>query len=521
MTQILLVEIPAGIDGAGTEKILRVASPPGYSHPSAPGYYAPRLLQLANARRGIVAIGRNFGQTSQSFSEITVGNIDGAFDEWLNYGYGRAPKILLGDSESAYSAFTELTTGRIEQATPRGDKMIFRLRDARQALEKEISPVVYAGTNSGITGLEGLDDDIGGQNKLRIFGAPKNITPDPVNSSDQIMGLNHDAAGDSAAVQAIDAVRVNGSPWSADTAYSTLVALQGGTVAQGDYDTALPLGLFRMGGNIVGAVTCDVTQGSSVKLADVAEALMLDAGVASGDLSAADLTALASDAPWDVGMVVRGETYRQVMDKLMLSAGGWYAQDRLGVYRFQQIKAPSGTPAATFKPFEYPNIAGPDDYAIKSIEPLASNDAGRGVPARKITVNYQKYWTQQNPDSLASGLSESEKLRMAKEYLQVTASDDAVLNQYPDAPVLEFDTYLTVKSHAQALADHLLSLLGVARQMFKLQARYSADLAEAIDLGDVVKVVHPRYGLDSGKLFNVHSIEYDARKKRVELELWG
>jgi len=42
-----------------------------------------------------------------------------------------------------------------------------------------------------------------------------------------------------------------------------------------------------------------------------------------------------------------------------------------------------------------------------------------------------------------------------------------------------------------------------------------------VDLGDVVRVVYPRFGLSGGKLFNVHGIQYDARKFEVEMELWG
>ena len=83
------------------------------------------------------------------------------------------------------------------------------------------------------------------------------------------------------------------------------------------------------------------------------------------------------------------------------------------------------------------------------------------------------------------------------------------------------DTLLTTEADAQALAEHLLSLFGVRRDLFRLKASYDVPLAGAVDLGDVVKVYHPAFWPFGRRLFNVHGIQYDARKFDLELELWG
>ncbi len=526
MALIWLAEITAGTSGSPTQTILRAASAPyGYNHPSAPGLYLPVIKQAANIRRHIVADGRTFGSSSPSYGELVLDNVSGGYDDYLDYGYGFDGKLLLGDHEADYSTFVTVIAGKIEQAVGDLSEIIFRFRDRQLELDREVSPVVYAGTNSGTTGLEGLPGDIKGQNKIRFFGICQQVTPDPLNTSDQVFGVNHTKAGAQTALSAFNAVRVNGSLWTFDSDYANAAALQGAAApSQGFYDTSVAVALIRMGGTIGGQVTVDVTESGTAatnRLPSIVNRLLLDAGVSSGDIVSADITQLSTDAGWDAGIVIKSETYRQALDMLSASFGGWYAPNRLGQYNVKQIKAPTGTPDATFRRFIYPEVATAGDYRIETLERVVSNDDGRGVPAWKITVNYLRMWTVQAADSIAAAVTEANRAKFSREYRSVTAEDTTVKEQYPEAVELSFDTVLINETDAQALANHLLTLYGVKRNLYRLTASYDASLAAAIDLGDVVKIFYPRFGLDAGQLFNIHGILYDARAKTVELECWG
>lgn len=532
MALIWLAEITAGIGGSPATDVLRVASAPyGYNHPSAAGFYAPVIKQAANLRRSIVAGGRSFGGSSLAYGELVIENISGEYDAWLDYGYGFEGKLLIGDHLADYSTFVTVIKGTIEQATGDLREVVFRFRDRQLELDREISPAVYAGTNSGITGLEGLADDIKGQNKIRVFGKVRNITPDPLNTSDLVWGVNHDKNGVLAPISVFDGgngVRVNGSAWTFHDNYADAAAMQAAShPGQGKYTTAYSDGVFRLGGTIGGQVTCDVTENATAnnnRIPELVSRLLLDAGVSSGDISAADKTELQSVANFDAGLLIKGETYRAALDMLAASYAGWYAPNRLGVYNFRQISDPSGSPvtiAATFKRFIYPEIAGLGDYKIEALERLVSNDEGRGVPAWKITVNYSRNWTVQDGGSIAAAVSEADRARYGLEYRSVTVTNEAIKTQYPEAIELVFDTVLDAEADATTLANHYLDLYGVRRNLYRLVAEYDVDLAGAIDLGDVVRVFYPRFGLDSGGLFNIHGILYDARRKTVELELWG
>ena len=529
MALIWLAEITAGTGESPTTDVLRVASAPyGYNHPSAAGFYAPVIKQAANLRRAIVAGGRSFGGSSLAYGELVIENINGEYDAWLDYGYGFEGKLLLGDHLADYSTFITVIKGTVEQATGDLKDVVFRFRDRQLELDREISPAVYAGTNSGVTGLEGLAGDIKGQNKIRVFGKVKNITADILNSSDQVLGFNHDKAGGFDPVSTIDAVRVNGSAWTFNANYANAAALQGASPpTQGRYDSSVADALIRMGGTIGGQVTCDVTENATAdnnRIPELVSRLLLDAGVSSGDISAADKTELQGVANFDAGLLIKAETYRAALDMLAASYAGWYAPNRLGVYNFRQISDPSGSPvtiAATFKRFIYPEVAGLGDYKIEQLERLVSNDEGRGVPAWKITVNYSRNWTVQDGGSIAAAVSEADRARYGLEYRSVTVTNEAIKTQYPEAIELVFDTVLDAEADATTLANHYLDLYGVRRNLYRLVAEYDVDLAEAIDLGDVVRVFYPRFGLDNGGLFNIHGILYDARAKTVELELWG
>lgn len=531
MTQNWLCEITAGISGSPSVETL-YASSVGYNHPSAPAYYPPRIIDAANIKRNITAARRTFGRSDITGGEVRLNNIDGFYDEWFDKGYGFECRVLFGDSEQAYQYYDVIMVGKVEQPSGDRDSIIFRFRSRQLELERLISPEPYAGTNSGTTGIEGTENDIKGESKIRIFGAPRNVTPDPVNTSLRLYAYNHDKAGNLAAIDSIAEQRLNGSPWTFNADYSALATLQAASIAQGEYETSLANGVLRLGGSApgeTGGTTGDVVENATAsqnQAASVINRLFLDADVSSGDISSSDITTLTADVPYEVGVVVKDQTYAEVLDMLATSIGGWYAENGQGVYNVKRLIDPNGgsptvTPVATFKRFDYPNVAAVGDFAILDIDRVVSDDDGRGVPAWRITVNYDRLWTVQDKNALATGLSDETREYYSREYRSVTLENPPIRTQYPEAVELTFDTLLTKEADAIDLANHFQDLYGVQRAVYRVTIGIQCYCGSLVDLGDVVKIIHPRYGLQNGKQFIIIGMQYNAKKSEVELELWG
>ena len=50
--------------------------------------------------------------------------------------------------------------------------------------------------------------------------------------------------------------------------------------------------------------------------------------------------------------------------------------------------------------------------------------------------------------------------------------------------------------------------------------RATASVLATVDLGAVVNVVYPRFGMSSGRLFRVIGIEFDLAARMIDLVLW-
>ena len=524
MALIWLAEIDAGVIGPPQSEItLRVASAPyGYNHASAPRLYLPYLQDVANIRRSLVAPSRTFGEVQLDTGTMTVQNTDGELDEWFDYAYGRSARILLGDHMAAYSSFQPVISGRIDQASGDRSTITFRFQDRTKELDRLVSPAVYAGTNSGTSGHEGIPQDIGGQHKIMILGKPRNISPDPVNVNNNIYAVSHDQSGALTAVSEFSEIRLNGSVWTITGDNPDLATLEAQVVINGNVQTCLAGGALKRGGgsNVTGALTLDVVGSATAaenNIAAIATRLIKAAGVASSDI---DAGTLASDAPWEVGMVIRDETSRDALNALLAQSGIWYAPNQQGIYQLRLVTPPGGTPVATFKPFNFPAVAAIGEYQIETLEPELSSVKELSTPAWRVTVNYDKRFVVQSKDSLADAIGEAAKEYYSREYSAVVQENQTIRDFYPDAQELTFNTLITNQTHATALATHLFGLYSVPRQIYRLTAHYDDALVTAVDLGDVVKLIHPRFGLANGKLGRVISMLFNSRTAVLEMEVW-
>lgn len=530
MGQIYLVEITAATDISGTLTTLRYSSGDGYNLED--DYYEPRIQQAANLTREIFDDGRTFGASRVSYGELVLVNADGGLDAILEYGYGRQAKIMIGDEDADYNTFATVLDGTIEQPVADFDTVTFRFRDRQLELDRPIQPSKFLGNNSGSTGIEGLANDLKGKPKPRIWGVAKEVTPAPVNTTALIYAVNFNKAGATAAITSIDAVYDGGLALVLDTAVGTsgncanLAALQAASITAGKYATCTSEGLIRLASTPARSITCDVTEGggnaSDRYAGKLIERVLLDAGVAGGNINASDITALGTDAPYETGYYVEEErTYRDVLDAIASSAGIWYSPDRLGQYRVKQLKAPSGTAALLLKSVGQDEDLATDEVDIVSIERLVTQDPGRGVPAWKMNLNYGRVWTVQQAGELAGATTDARRAYLAQELRSVTSEDSSIKDQFPLAPEINFDTLIVSAANAQTECNRRLALYKVLRGYYQVSIILDAAMAIIIDLGVVLEINLDRFGMGMGKKFIVTGITYDALENELILRLWG
>ncbi len=504
----------------GGNTTLRFSTGRGYNHASAPGFYEPRILQAANFKQEIFSDLRTYGSSKISYGEIVLINTDHALDHLIEYGYGDTTPILSGDETAAYNTFAAVLKGIIEQPilslTDKGSQISFRFRDRQQELERPVQPAKFAGTNSGSTGIEGTADTIKGQPKPRLWGKVLNITPVLINAPTLIYGVNFNRNGNTASVNSIDNIYVGGSVLTySGTNRANLAAMQGSAPASGQYDICTSEGLIRLGSSPSHAITCDVTQGATTSdryAGSLIKTILLDAGITNGDINSSDITTLNTDAPYIAGVYVDSETtYLEILDKIAGSINAWYSPDSNNAYRIQQLKTPIGSPVYTFKRYSFGTVAKANEGDIISIQRLATNDDGRGIPAYKTNLNYAFAQTKQAPGELTGSVTDSRKRYLDKGFLTVTsATDSNVQKLYKQSQELNFDTVLINEADAQAICNARYNFYRIRHDLYELKVKLSAELMSAIRRGSVVKLELPFFGLSAGKLFVVTGITYDA-----------
>lgn len=233
-------------------------------------------------------------------------------------------------------------------------------------------------------------------------------------------------------------------------------------------------------------------------------------------------TYLANDAK--VGVAANGEELdvQTVLGRVLPSLGAtiFYARDPAaygytgGAYSMlvvTQLSAPTGTAVLEI---DSTNIIG-------EVRPQRAADDPRGIPVWRVNLNYAPNNTVMSATDLA-GVALADRERWTKPYLTVTSEDSSVKTQWPRARELNVDTCLINQSDAQAEADRLLALFKVRRQILQITLPdMVVNAVSTLDLGVVVNVTYPRFGLDAGKKFRVLGIVPDFASGTVDLTLWG
>ncbi len=496
--KVYLVELTAA-NASGALSVFRFGTGGYATRPSdnpANAFFEPRMEKVPQVLRSMYREGQTSGAGQIGFGVLDLVNPDGGLDHLLEYGFDGWPcRIWCGEDSQPFSTFTLCLEGAAEQPVLDETHVRIHLRDASQALDVPVQDTRYAGDNVLPDGVEGVESDIKGQPKPVLFGHVLNMAPVCVNTAMLVYQVND---GPVETITVYD----RRSPLVLAGDVPDVAALMAATGIAGEYTTCLAEGLFRLHGLPVGQVTADVEQADET-LAEVITALASRAGVA---VSSADAAALGVALPGPVGYLVDREiTVAAALAEVTGGIGAYAVPDATGVLRMGLLTAPSG-----------PAVAEIVESQVLGIRRMVPRDTDRGIPAREVVVSYARCWHTMTRDQLAA-IAEADIALVGQQYRKAVASDSTVLDQYPLASVIERTTVLAEAADAEATAARLQALYGVRRDMYELTI---AD-APALDLGDVVDLVHPRYGLVNGKLFRVLSIETQEQPDRLRLIVWG
>lgn len=510
---IYLVELDAYDPALPGVRTLRYSSGLGY-YGTAAAYFDARLSEPGNFGRSVFSPGSTGGQSSVGAGELVLANPDGTLDALLDYGFdGRAVRIwTLADESLPFTSAVRWLTATAQQVEVSWDRVTVRLRDRLELLNKPLQVNRYAGTTTsgGLNSAEGQPEDLKGQVKPLLVGEAYNIPAVLANAYDLIYQV-HDGA-----VAEITGVYDAGAPLLFSADYATIALLRAASIQGGYYATCKALGLFRIGASPFGVVTCDAAEGATDALrtaAQVASRILARAGISGADLAAATVTALDAEAAGVVGAWFPDDiTALDAATAILNSVGGWLLPNRLGVFELGRLKAPAGTPVATWTEAE---VLGRGS----GIERIATNDSGGGVPVWKVTVRYRRHYAVQASAELAGCVAAARRAELASEWRSVTAENAAIKTKHLLAAELSIDTMFADEASAQAEAARLLALYSVRRD--RLLVPIDTDLVTAVDLSRTVRMQVNRWGYGSGRLMTVLGLTEGAASGVTDVEVWG
>jgi hypothetical protein len=237
-------------------------------------------------------------------------------------------------------------------------------------------------------------------------------------------------------------------------------------------------------------------------------AVLRRAGFTESDWSVSDLGLLPAPL---VGYWTTDEvTVADALDEILGGIGAWWGVDKDGIFRFQQLTAPAGTPVLSITANDL----------LRPLARLAVTDDTRGLPVWKTIVRYARNFTVQTGGDLAAAVADDRRVFLGTEWREATAQDGAVLAAHPLAPQTVEESLLRNVEDAQAEANRRQTMRGQHRDRFELVLQLN-DETETLELGDVIRLTHSRYGLSGGRLFRIIGVDPDARARTLTLTVWG
>lgn len=515
----------AAVDSSGNNVVRRFGGTDFMSLPTdAPAntVYLPLIKSAGSFERHCWSKGSTTGRSTAGFGAIRIANHKTASGAWLLDsavhdavdGQPFTIRIGTGGSLSNYPAYA---TGICKSVNPGWDYIDYILNDQVSFLyDLPLQTVKYAGTNSGSTGLEGLTTTIIGNPKPILVGYARNISPILC----QEVNLIYQVDDGGAKLPMALTVYSSRNAVTAGTQRATLALLLSNTPTASTYDWyAGPEGwYFRLGGGIVGRITCDVSEGAAADRTTaqcVSRLLTRRAASAVGyTLPAVDgVATLDAKTSAETGCWVANETtLGAIVDPLLAGAGAFLADKRTTGLSLGRLEDPDTLPStATFSEWQLlstPGLSAPGDNGIglrvgsTGVGTFASNPVYSsqgtiaGIPPWRVMIDYAQNYTIMN-DADLPGAGNADLWFTKDQFRTVIASDSTVLSKHLKAPEFDITTLLRYQADAQTEANRQLALRKVQRVVVSIQVE--SVYARAVDLGNVFILQLSRFGWDAGR----------------------
>lgn len=489
--EIAFAESSEGIAGG---EVTQYWSTHGYTSQAgdvpARTWYAGRLQADQLRLERAIAGERGIGGLARVYAEAILVNDDGGLDA-LNDAYaldGRAARVYLGAPDAAKASYGLVFSGVVRTVTV-GNTVRLGLSDGLARLEERmVNPSTYAGSG----GTEG-GDDLKGKRKPWCGGTVKNVPAVLVDAANLIYQVSDGAIQDVPAV------------------YDRGIALTkvGGAPGAGQYSVDTTNGRFTLGATPAGTVTADVEGDATLDGyieatgALVRRILLVRGGIASGEIEPVSFDRFASAVPAAVGIWVGTEpvSCAAAIDELLANVGAFGGFTAGGQFSIARLDLPTGAPAASY-----------DTQEIGEIE-RAPLPAAVDPVAWRISVGWQRNYTVQT--DLAAAVSDAQRVFVA-EAVRAAVDEDATVKsqrrlavEYGPGPGL-----YAAEADAETEAARLAALWSVPRKRLRVPLPLQALV---VDLGDVVRLTHPRHGLANGRDGRVLGTQLTAGA--VELEV--
>jgi hypothetical protein len=430
--------------------------------------YAARIKSIPQFSQAMTDVLN--GVTTANAGTIDVFSIDAVTDSWLfsRDWVGRSITMLLGDSTWARSDYRRVWSGVTGGVGLSGTNTFqFQARDSQHLLaQPTIVTTIATGPDTG-------------KPWPQAYGICLNLTPVLLDAATHKYGV-HD-----------------GSIQSVDTVYQAGVSIS--------FTPGAATGTFTLASAATGTITCDVhgANPGGVFLQTAAQLLQHFATVRGafpvGSLDTAAFTALATACPQPLNLVVQQVVSApyQLMDQVVRTVGAFYCVTRDGLLRATQFTL-SGTPALTLQP--------------QDIVEHGLTVAGVYPPVTQLTFRYGMNWTVQQ--TVDATVSETRRAQLTTSGPTVQLANPNAANYSKTVDPGVRNSLFVYAADAAAEATRQMAIWGVTRYQFAPQ---TFNAPARVNMGDLVTLIHPRYGLAAGRTGAAVSIADKPSKKRIDL----
>lgn len=413
------------------------------------------------------------GRSTLSFGDLVVKNEDGVRNAWLSWNWdGRECDILLGGVGWRKWDFFRVLSATVQEVyAPRQDQIGFKIRDKGAVLNRKMQTEVVGGSEA----------DAGAPQPIPL-GRVFNI--EPVLKDHAALRYKF-ADADLSGATGITDVRDGGLTvaYTADLANGELTL------------TSSPTGRVTMD------VTNDLADGSVTKSGNthrralqtiIEDRCELGAGSTYLGARSGSLANFATDAP--IGLYLRDEANAiDVMDEIVISAGGFWYPNAQGLFCAAQLRIPSA-------PYDHvlleDDLLG--DLAIDKIL----------LPAEVAQLGYLRNWTPQ-PDGLVGGVSAANRaLYGAQAQFTAIAPTYTSLDQPANHALRRrLKNRIALFQDAPDAETEVARLDAIYRKTCAIASFTTRFNGPFYDLGESLHLTHSKYGFEGGRAGVIVSFE--------------